>query len=187
VKSCFAISICRLRREERAATPSGHKIASLPKETMTLARAQHDGVDVWIVQLPGHTAYAYTHLKRVFASDDSRHRVVTVDLTKLLACADRDTTDYVLPPVQYWAPGKAAGIREFLDPAERRIPDMPFITFRETRTRTLLGIPGLSKVGVASFRNGQHRARYLAYAGATCLPVEVHETEADLLVRYCGE
>lgn len=89
---------------------------------MTLARAQHDGVDVWIIQLPGHVAYAYTHLKRVFASDDSRHRVVTVDLTKLLACADRDTTDYVLPAVQYWAPGKAAGIREFLDPAEPRIP-----------------------------------------------------------------
>lgn len=154
---------------------------------MTVARAQHDGVDVWIIQLPGHPAYAYTHLKRVFASDDSRHRVVTVDLTKLLACADRDTTDYVLPSVQYWAPGKAAGIRDFLDPAKARIPDMPFITFRETRTRTLLGLPGLSKVGIASFRNGQHRARYLAFAGATSLPVEVHETEADLLVRYCGE
>jgi len=166
---------------------SGQKNCCAPKETMTLARAQLDGIDVWIIQLPGHTAYAYTHLKRVFASDDSRHRVVTVDLAKLLACADRDTTDYVLPSVLYWAPGKAAGIRDFLDPAEARIPDMPFITFRETRTRTLLGIPGLSKVGVASFRNGQHRARYLAHAGATCLPVEVHETEADMLLRYCGE
>ncbi|KUZ40788.1 plasmid fertility inhibition factor family protein [Burkholderia territorii] len=154
---------------------------------MSLARAQHDGVDVWIIPLSGHAAYTSTHLKRVFASDDSRHRVVTVDLTKLLACADRDTTDYVLPSVQYWAPGKAVGIRDFLDPAQARIPEMPFITFRETRTRTLLGIPGLSKVGVASFRNGQHRARYLAYAGATSLPVEVHETEADLLVRYCGD
>ncbi|HDR9491856.1 plasmid fertility inhibition factor family protein [Burkholderia stabilis] len=154
---------------------------------MTLARAQLNGVEVWIIQLPGHTPYAYTHLKRVFSSDDSRHRVVTIDLKKLLTCADRDTTDYVLPSVQYWAPGKAAGIREFLDPDQDRIPDMPFITFRETRTRTLLGIPGLSKVGVASFRNGQHRARYLAHAGATMLPVEVHETEADLLVRYCGE
>lgn len=154
---------------------------------MTLARAQQNGVDVWIVQLPGHAPYAYTHLKRVFASDDSRHRVVTIDLKKLLTCADRDTTDYVLPSVQYWTPGKAAGIREFLDPGQDRIPDMPFITFRETRTRTLLGIPGLSKVGVASFRNGQHRARYLAYAGATTIPVEIHETEADLLVRYCGE
>ncbi|WP_175944616.1 plasmid fertility inhibition factor family protein [Burkholderia pyrrocinia] len=154
---------------------------------MTLARAQLNGVDVWIIQLPGHVPYAYTHLKRVFSSDDSRHRVVTIDLKKLLTCADRDTTDYVLPSVQYWAPGKAAGIREFLDPDQDKIPDMPLITFRVTRTRAPLGIPGLSKVGVASFRNGQHRARYLAYAGATILPVEVHETEADLLVRYCGE
>ncbi len=155
-------------------------------QTMTLAQAQHDGVDVWIVPLPGHAAYAYTHLKRVFGSDDSRHRVVTIDLRRLLACADRDTTDYVLPSVQDWPPGKAAGIREFLDPDKARIPDMPFITFRETRPRTLLGIPGLSKTGVASFRNGQHRARYLAHAGATRVPVEVHETEADLLARYCG-
>lgn len=154
---------------------------------MALARAQQNGVEVWIVQIPGHTPYAYTHLKRVFSCDDTRHRVVTIDLTKLLACADRDTTDYVLPSVLYWPPGKAAGIREFLDPEQDRIPDMPYITFREKRTRTLLGIPGLSKVGVASFRNGQHRARYLAYAGATTLPVEVHETEADLLVQYCGE
>ncbi|MGS0894156.1 plasmid fertility inhibition factor family protein [Burkholderia stagnalis] len=153
---------------------------------MTPARAQHQGVDVWIIQLPGHAPYTYTRLKRVFASDDSRHRVVTVDLKKLLACADRDTTDYVLSSVQYWPPGKSAGIRGFLDPGQDRIPDMPFITFRETRTRALLGIPGLSKIGVASFRNGQHRARYLQYAGATSLPVEVHETEADLLARYCG-
>ncbi|MBR8312126.1 hypothetical protein KDW36_02805 [Burkholderia dolosa] len=154
---------------------------------MALACTQHDGVDVWIVELPGHPHYAYTRLKRVFSSDDSRHRVVTVDVKKLLVCADRDMTDYVLPSVEYWAPGKAAGIRAFLAPDQPRIPDMPFITFRETRTRTLLGIPGLSKVGVASFRNGQHRARYLAHAGATSLPVEVHETEADLLARYCGE
>lgn len=39
---------------------------------------------------------------------------------------------------------------------------------------------------VVTFRNGQHRARYLAFAGATSLPVEVHETEAALLERYCG-
>ncbi|WP_261524600.1 plasmid fertility inhibition factor family protein [Burkholderia multivorans] len=153
---------------------------------MPLTRTTYRGEYVWIVPLPGHAPYASTHLKRVFASDDSRHRVVIVDPARLLACADRDTTDYVLPAVEYWPPGKAAGIREFLDPVSPRIPDMPFVTFRETRTRTLFGLPGLAKVGVVSFRNGQHRARYLAHAGATALPVEVHETEADLLMRYCG-
>jgi hypothetical protein len=44
----------------------------------------------------------------------------------------------------------------------------------------------LDKAGVVSFRNGQHRARYLAFAGAVSFPVEVHETEAALLERYCG-
>ncbi|WP_415868967.1 plasmid fertility inhibition factor family protein, partial [Burkholderia ubonensis] len=105
---------------------------------------------------------------------------------KLLACADRDTNDYVLPSVQYWHPGKLHGICAFLDPGRPRVPEMPYVTFRTRSTRTLLGLIGFSKEGVVSFRNGQHRARYMAFAGATCFPVEVHETEADLLQRYCG-
>lgn len=121
-----------------------------------------------------------------FDSPDSRHKVVVVDLKRLLTCADRDTTDYVLGAVQYWPPGKVRGIREFLDPSQQRIPEMPYVTFRNRRCRTLLGLLGIDREGVVSFRNGQHRARYLAFAGATCLPVEVHETEADILQRYCG-
>ena len=109
-----------------------------------------------------------------------------VDLQKLLTCADRDTTDYVLPPVQNWYAGKTRGIRELLDPRQQRIPEMPYVTFRLRNRRTLLGSLGLEKEGVVSFRNGQHRARYLAFAGATSIPVEVHETEAVLLERYCG-
>ncbi|MDR8730435.1 plasmid fertility inhibition factor family protein [Burkholderia pseudomultivorans] len=154
---------------------------------MEIDHARHGDDEVWTVLLPEHVPYTYARLKRVFPSTDTRHRVVTVDTKKLLACADRDTTDYVLPSVQYWAQGKAHGIRGFLDPRQERIPDMPYVTFRMARPPTLFGMLGLSKVGVVSFRNGQHRARYLAFAGATSLPVEVHETEADLLERYCGE
>jgi hypothetical protein len=63
---------------------------------------------------------------------------------------------------------------------------MPYVTFRIQSRRKLLGLIGIGREGVVSFRNGQHRARYLAFAGATCFPVEVHETEADLLERYCS-
>ncbi|CAN0626605.1 conserved protein of unknown function [Burkholderia multivorans] len=143
-------------------------------------------MEIWSVRLPGHTPYTVTRLKRTFLSEDSRHRVVMVDTGKLLTCADRDTSDYVLPAVQYWHPGKVRGIRGFLDPSQARIPEMPYVTFKTRNKRTLLGLIGLSKEGVVSFRNGQHRARDMASAGARNLPVEVHETEAALLTRYCG-
>jgi hypothetical protein len=44
----------------------------------------------------------------------------------------------------------------------------------------------LEREGVVAFRNGQHRARYLADAGARWFPVEVHEREAALLREICG-
>ena len=142
--------------------------------------------EVWTVHLHEHAPYDFVRLKRVFSSPDSRHRVVVVDARKLLACADLDTTDYVLPSPQYWHPGKVHGIREFLDPRQTRIPEMPYVTCITRNRRTLLGLIGFSKEGVVSFRNGQHRARYMAFAGAASFPVEVHETEADMLQRYCG-
>lgn len=149
-------------------------------------QAHCSDIEIWNVRLRNHEPYAFTRLKRAFVSDDSRHRVVMVDAKKLLSCADRDTTDYVLPRVEDWYPGKVRGICEFLDPSQARIPEMPYVTFRVRNRRTLLGLIGLDKEGVASFRNGQHRARYIVFAGATSFPVEVHETEAALLERYCG-
>lgn len=142
---------------------------------------------VWIVQLPEHSDYGHVRLKRVFDGDDStRHRVVIVDARKLLRCADRDDTDYVLPPVGDWHSGKVRGIREFLDPANPRIPTMPYVTVATRRTRGWLGRLGLEREGVVAFRNGQHRARYLAHAGAAAFPVEVHEREVALLTAVCG-
>jgi hypothetical protein len=140
----------------------------------------------WIVQLHAHRYYDHVRLKRVFVADGTRHQVVMVDVRKLLACADRDNTDYVLSPVGEWHGGKVKGIREFLDPANSRIPEMPYVTITTRRARGLLGWLGIERVGVVAFRNGQHRARYLAYAGALSFPVEVHEREAPLLRRLCG-
>jgi len=141
---------------------------------------------VWEVALPNHEHYKMSRLKAVFTEPGARHRVVLVDAKKLLECADRDTTDYVLPDVPYWHPGKIRGIREFLDPLQTRIPDLPYVTFNTRHRRSFLGMLGLAHEGVVSFRNGQHRARYLAYAGAKHFPVEVHETEAAALALYCG-
>jgi hypothetical protein len=141
---------------------------------------------VWIVPLHDHSWYDHVRLKRVFATDGTRHEVVLIDVRKLMLCADRDDTDYVLRPVQEWHIGKVRGIREFLDPDNVRTPEMPYVTVTARRAAGLFGWFGLEHEGVVAFRNGQHRARYLASAGARWFPVEVHEREAALLRQFCG-
>lgn len=141
---------------------------------------------VWIVPLSDHPWYDHVRLKRVFVADGTRHEVVLVDAHKLISCAARDDTDYVLRPVNEWHSGKVRGIREFLDPANPRIPQMPYVTVSTRRGPGLLGWLGIEREGVVAFRNGQHRARYLAEAGARWFPVEVHEREVTLLRQVCG-
>jgi hypothetical protein len=141
---------------------------------------------VWIVRLQSHLQYDFVRLKRVFPEVGSRHQVVLVDVRRLLLCADRDNTDYVLKGVDDWHAGKVRGIREFLDPDNPRVPEMPYVTISVRRSPGLLGLLGMHREGVVAFRNGQHRARYLAHAGALCMPVEVHEREADLLREMCA-
>jgi hypothetical protein len=163
--------------------------APLPTPFPALAgeiQAAPDESGIWTVALTGHTAFSSIRLKRIFPLPDSRHVVVLVDARALLICADRDPTDYVLPAVPYWPPGKVKGLREFLEPGQTRVPEMPYVLFSTRRTPGLVGLLGLSRDGVVSFRNGQHRARYMAHAGAACFPVEVHETEAEALRKYCG-
>jgi hypothetical protein len=158
----------------------------LPAGASVLPRAPAGVGPVWIIPLPRHPAFDYVRLKRVFVTDGTRHEVVLVDARCLLTCADRDDTDYVLKPVNEWHAGKVRGIREFLDPASARIPEMPYVTVTTRRAPGLLGLIGIGKEGVIAFRNGQHRARYLAEAGARWIPVEVHEREVALLREYCG-
>ena len=154
--------------------------------TPSVAPTSSGSEPVWIVPLHEHPPYAHVRLKRVFTTDGTRHQVVLVDARKLLACADRDETDYVLPPVGEWHPGKLRGIREFLDPANSRIPQMPYVTITTRRAPGLLGLLRIEHEGVVAFRNGQHRARYMMAAGAVWFPVEVHEREVALLKQYCG-
>ena len=160
----------------------------LPLSNSSPAATPASAETVWNVPLYEHDHPWYDHvrLKRVFVTDGTRHQVVMVDARKLLECADRDNTDYVLKPVAEWHAGKVRGIREFLDPDNPRIPQMPYVTISTRRAPGLLGLVGLEREGVVAFRNGQHRARYLADAGARWFPVEVHEREAALLREMCG-
>lgn len=161
--------------------------SALPHAAAVAVAAAAGSEPVWIVPLHGHPYYDHVRLKRIFDGDDETcHRVVIVDARKLLECADRNDTDYVLSPVDNWHGGKIRGIRAFLDPGNPQIPAMPYVTIARRRGHGLLGWLGLEREGVVGFRNGQHRARYLAHAGAQAFPVEVHEREAALLAALCG-
>jgi hypothetical protein len=161
-----------------------HLSLSMSSPTLTLESPLAE--PIWIVPLHEHPWYDHVRLKRVFVADGTRHQVVLVDARKLLDCANRDSTDYVLKPVNEWHTGKVRGIREFLDPANPRIPQMPYVTVSKRRAPGLMGWLGFEREGVVAFRNGQHRARYLADAGARWFPVEVHEREVALLREVCG-
>jgi hypothetical protein len=156
---------------------------SSPESNIEVAAAAEP---TWIVPLPDHPYYDHVRLKRVFVDDGTRHQVVMVDAMKLIQCADRDDTDYVLKGVDDWHAGKVRGIREFLDPRNTRVPEMPYVTICTRRARGVKGWFGLEHEGVVAFRNGQHRARYMAYAGALTFPVEVAEREIALLTSLCG-
>ncbi|CCF97670.1 hypothetical protein B7R78_0004460 [Ralstonia solanacearum] len=153
---------------------------------MPLVLPNSRSIEIWEVPLHDHKPYAFVRLQRTFVHEDVQHQVILVDAAKLLLCADRDATNYVLPPAQDWRAGKRNGIRDFLDPTQAAIPEMPIVSFNTRRCRSLLGLLGLAKEGVVSFHNGQHRARYLVFAGATCLPVQVPKSEAAMLAYYCG-
>jgi plasmid fertility inhibition factor len=179
-------SVSALFMRWRSAVSLPSQPLSLPLPDSTPAAAPACAETVWIVPLHEHPWYDHVRLKRVFVTDGTRHQVVLVDLRKLLVCADRDNTDYVLRPVAEWHAGKVRGIREFLDPESVRVPQMPYVTISTRRAPGFLGWLRLEREGVVAFRNGQHRARYLADAGARWCPVEVHEREVPLLRELCG-
>ncbi|WP_372454197.1 plasmid fertility inhibition factor family protein [Burkholderia catarinensis] len=142
---------------------------------------------IWQVRLGlDHTPYAHVDFKRSHDHVDG-YTVVTVDVDRFMTCFERDKL--VIPCPIEWKQGKLEGIRDFLNP-EGGACDMPVVGFslRAVKRRRLWGIlkPEIEKVPVAGFTNGRHRARYLQYAGAVIMPVEVHESEAMLLRKHCG-
>lgn len=110
--------------------------------------------------------------------------VVIVDAKKLMQCFRR--CSLAIPSADKWEPKKREGIREFLDPRAGPI-EMPYIGFELREKKHFLRLLKPRRhVGVVSFENGRHRARYLQFAGADCFPVEVNIKEANLLEIYCG-
>lgn len=136
---------------------------------------------IWQVRLgANHTPFAHVDFKRSHDHVDG-YTVVTVDAARFMVCFERDKL--VIPRPTEWKKGKLEGIRDFLDPKGGAC-DMPVIGFslRTVEHRRLCGFlaPRIETVPIAGFTNGRHRARYLQYAGAAIMPVEVHESEAML-------
>lgn len=157
-----------------------------------------------------HQAYQKVYLRRELP-DDANFCVVWVRVPLLMECFARDE-GYCIPPVEKWKQAKVDGIRDLLNPEKgTRAPYMPRVGARRKESVELSG----SEVGsssflqyllgclfrrkpvsteteieakhvVVSFVNGRHRARYMQWAGATKIPVEVHRWQAQLLRDACG-
>jgi hypothetical protein len=141
----------------------------------------------WTVQLNA-TFVPYTHvdLKRSRDHVDG-YKVVMVNLDRLITCFERN--HFVIPPVSAWGAEKRDGLQAFLNPSGGAC-EMPLVSCerKEIKHRRLFGLmtPRVEEVLEVSFTNGRHRTRYLQFAGATVIPVEVHKSQAAQLQKYCG-
>lgn len=148
---------------------------------------------VWHVPLSqSHPLYQSVGLVPRF--NDGDHCVVVVDAQKLIHYWSLDHRIYHLPPVEEWSESKRDGIFEFLSPPKRRWThvEMPVAYLQEMRIEQVEIRFWFFKrkierlIRYVGFTNGRHRTRYLAYAGATQLPVQTSRRNAQLLEHYCG-
>ncbi|MGN5354508.1 plasmid fertility inhibition factor family protein [Ralstonia sp. L16] len=153
---------------------------------MTFGQSSCTATAYWDVRVPALSPYGFTRLTRAACPNPEQYCVLVVKADDLLACADRALYTIELKAVPQWYVGKMYGMEDFLRPGHARVPEMPRVTVSMRRRHTLLGLMGVNKEAVVRFINGEHRARYMAFAGATEFPVEVMLSEADLLQRHCG-
>jgi hypothetical protein len=145
-------------------------------------------VMTWPVELDHrHPGYQRLELKRRHPTGLD-YKVVIVRTERLLELWSRDGT-FFLPPVPEWKEEKRNGIRAFLDPADPGTAEMPVVSMRSQTVRRWGWWPPFFthvEEPVLTFTNGRHRARYLAYAGAQTIPVEVTARSAPLVEAHCG-
>ncbi|MBV8657524.1 MAG: hypothetical protein JO142_06845 [Burkholderiales bacterium] len=144
---------------------------------------------VWTIPLgPDHLPYQFVRLRRRFPGKDG-YTVVVVDMAKLMAGF---THQDALPPPSKWPAPLLHQTISYLNPHARGgVPHrMPFVHIEESAVQQprLFGLLGNStqNVPVVSFIAGRHRARYMEYAGACAMPVEVSKLDAELLRKHCG-
>lgn len=150
--------------------------------------------ETWQVQLSEtHPVYQTVSLRRRSGYDN--HVVMMVDLKKLIHYSDKHIhPSYVARPVSEWSEEKREGVFQLLaPPTPMEIPaEMPIASFnemlvvREKRFLKLFSWRYESLARYVGYTNGRHRTRYLLFAGATQIPVMVHEEQASAMQRYCG-
>lgn len=112
--------------------------------------------------------------------------VVWVDMARFMKCFTREQGHFYLDSVDTWPVSDKQKIRAYLDPSTGAAY-MPYVSFGVYQEHTgLWHFRKHRSVGVVSFSDGRHRARYLEYAGARAFPVEVSVNEAPMLREWCG-
>ena len=135
-----------------------------------------------------HEKYSKVYLYARY-HDNPDTTVVSVDVARFMRCFTHEQGRFYLSRVEDWPVepvNDMQRIGNFLDPSTGAAY-MPYVSFRVYRKQS--GWWPFRKnrsVGVVSFSDGRHRARYLEYAGARIFPVEVSINEASLLSEWCG-
>jgi len=141
--------------------------------------------NIWSIPLDSsHTSYNVIKLKRERPSL-SDYTVVIVDTRLFMKCFQRSKSPDIIPTVDQWKNDKREGIRDFLSPSSG-IQTMPNVYINILEINRWFGLLKSVQVGVISFTNGRHRARYMQHAGVQCFPVEVENCNAALIAEYCG-
>lgn len=150
--------------------------------------------ELFDVRLSGtHPGYQTVNLCRRPGKD--HYVVVIVDLQKLILYSDQHLhSSFVIPPAENWTNEERKRMFDFLAPPspEERHVEMPIVSFNEVQV--LFREPVLKffsrrrerLLRYVGYTNGRHRTRYLHFAGALAIPVMCHESQSQLIQRYCG-
>ncbi|EEB60306.1 MULTISPECIES: plasmid fertility inhibition factor family protein [Pseudomonas syringae group] len=140
---------------------------------------------VWTVPLSAkHTAYSSIFFTRGRSAPN--YVVILVDTKKFIAMYENNNDSLsAIPRADTWPPQQLAGLSSFLQPTSSH-PEMPRLTFSFDEVRTWRSLWFKQRRPCLTFGNGRHRLRYLEYAGAPCIPVEVGVNGANFLADLCG-
>jgi hypothetical protein len=153
---------------------------------MTAPTIRHQA-GIWSVPLDdARSPYPFARMHRRYATLPY-YTVAVVDTAKFMACFANEDPNFWVPPAAEWGAMQLARHRDRLAPGTASA-EMPIVHIEERPIirRRLFGLlKRLEMLPVVSFTNGRHRARYLEFAGATTLPVEIELGQLETLLRYC--
>lgn len=152
--------------------------------TCTL-KINNEGLEIWTVSLSSsHQLFSHIEFKR--GRSQPNYEVVFVDAKKFISLYENNLDS--IAPIERasdWEQSVRNGLANFLRPGTG-YPDMPRVSLSTKSLRKWYSFWKVQSYPVLTFGDGRHRVRYMEYAGADCLPIEVSSQGKALLEELCG-